>query len=134
MILGPVSYTHLSVTVVTKACPLFVPLVEEGLIDDRITEDMVSRYLREFKQYDIDSLILGCTHYPLLINPIQRFVGDKVTLVNPAYEVAKDVYKRQAMWCGETECEEAIKDETTATTRCMPFEQEHLSCLLYTSA
>ena len=69
-----------SVTVVTKACPLFVPLVEEGLIDDRITEDMVSRYLREFKQYDIDSL---------LINPIQRFVGDKVTLVNPAYEVAK---------------------------------------------
>ena len=61
----------------------------EGLIDDRITEDMVSRYLREFKQYDIDSLILGCTHYPLLINPIQRFVGDKVTLVNPAYEVAK---------------------------------------------
>ena len=72
-----------------KACPLFVPLVEEGLIDDRITEDMVSRYLREFKQYDIDSLILGCTHYPLLINPIQRFVGDKVTLVNPAYEVAK---------------------------------------------
>ena len=42
-----------SVTVVTKACPLFVPLVEEGLIDDRITEDMVSRYLREFKQYDL---------------------------------------------------------------------------------
>ena len=40
-------------------------------------------------RYDIDSLILGCTHYPLLINPIQRFVGDKVTLVNPAYEVAK---------------------------------------------
>ena len=80
-----------SVTVDTKACPLFVPLVEEGLIDDRITEDMVSRYLREFKQYDIDSLILGCTHYPLLINPIQRFVGDKVTLVNPAYEVAKTI-------------------------------------------
>ena len=79
----------LGANVYQKACPLFVPLVEEGLIDDRITEDMVSRYLREFKQYDIDSLILGCTHYPLLINPIQRFVGDKVTLVNPAYEVAK---------------------------------------------
>lgn len=79
------------VTVVTKSCPMFVPLVEEGLIDDRITEDMVSRYLREFRQYDIDSLILGCTHYPLLINPIQNFVGDKVTLVNPAYEVAKSL-------------------------------------------
>lgn len=50
---------------------------------------MVSRYLREFRQYDIDSLILGCTHYPLLINPIQRFMGDGVTLVNPAFEVAK---------------------------------------------
>ena len=60
-----------------------------SIICSASTEDMVSRYLREFKQYDIDSLILGCTHYPLLINPIQRFVGDKVTLVNPAYEVAK---------------------------------------------
>ena len=80
-----------SVTVVTKACPLFVPLVEEGLIEDRITEDMVSRYLGEFRQYDIDSLILGCTHYPLLINPIQRFMGDQVTLVNPAFEVAKSL-------------------------------------------
>ncbi len=79
------------VTVVTKACPLFVPLVEEGLIDDRITEDMVSRYLREFRQYHIDSLILGCTHYPLLINPIQNFMGDQVTLVNPAYEAAKSL-------------------------------------------
>jgi glutamate racemase len=79
------------VTVVTKACPLFVPLVEEGLIEDRITEDMVSRYLREFRQYDIDSLILGCTHYPLLINPIQRFMGEDVTLVNPAFEVAKSL-------------------------------------------
>ena len=79
------------VTVVTKACPLFVPLVEEGLIDDRITEDMVSRYLREFDQYQIDSLILGCTHYPLLQNPIKNFVGDNVTLINPAYETAKSL-------------------------------------------
>ena len=79
------------VTVVTKACPLFVPLVEEGLIDDRITEDMVSRYLREFDQYQIDSLILGCTHYPLLQNPIKNFVGDDVTLINPAYETAKSL-------------------------------------------
>lgn len=77
------------VTVVTKACPMFVPLVEEGLIDDRITEDMVSRYLTEFKTYDIDSLILACTHYPLLMNPIRNFMGKNVTLVNPAYEAAK---------------------------------------------
>ena len=80
-----------SVTVVTKACPLFVPLVEEGLIDDRITEDMVSRYLREFKQYDIDSLILGCTHYPLIRSTIQEVMGEKVRLVNPAYETALEL-------------------------------------------
>lgn len=78
-------------TVVTKACPLFVALVEEGLIDDRITEDMVGRYLSELKDYKIDSLVLGCTHYPLLINPIGNYMGDKVSLVNPAFETAKSL-------------------------------------------
>ncbi|MEE1313200.1 MAG: glutamate racemase [Lachnospiraceae bacterium] len=78
-----------SITVVTKACPLFVPLVEEGLIEDRITDDMVERYLSEFLEYKIDALVLGCTHYPLLYNPIKRYVGKDVRLVNPAYETAK---------------------------------------------
>ena len=82
-----------SVTVVGKACPLFVPLVEEGLLEDRITDDMVDRYLSELKQYNVDALVLGCTHYPLLINPIKRYMGDEVTLVNPAYETAKDLKK-----------------------------------------
>ena len=95
-----------SVTVVTKACPLFVPLVEEGLIDDRITEDMVSRYLREFKQYDIDSLILGCTHYPLLRSKIREYMGDKIQIVNPAYETAMDLKRL-------LEEEEMANDETT---------------------
>ncbi len=80
-----------SITVVGKACPLFVPLVEEGLLEDRITDDMVDRYLSELKQYNVDALVLGCTHYPLLINPIKRYMGDKVTLVNPAYETAKEL-------------------------------------------
>ena len=95
-----------SVTVVTKACPLFVPLVEEGLIDDRITEDMVSRYLREFKQYDIDSLILGCTHYPLLRSKIREYMGDKIQIVNPAYETAMDLKRL-------LEEKEMANDETT---------------------
>ena len=80
-----------NVTVVGKACPLFVPLVEEGLLEDRITDDMVERYLSELKQYNVDALVLGCTHYPLLVNPIKRFMGDGVTLVNPAYETAKEL-------------------------------------------
>ncbi len=77
------------ITVVGKACPLFVPLVEEGLLEDRITDDMVERYLSELKPYNVDALVLGCTHYPLLMNPIKRYMGPEVTLVNPAYETAK---------------------------------------------
>ncbi len=78
-----------TITVVGKACPLFVPLVEEGLLEDRITDDMVDRYLSELKPYNVDALVLGCTHYPLLMNPIKRYMGEGVTLVNPAYETAK---------------------------------------------
>lgn len=79
------------ITVVSKACPLFVPLVEEGLWEDRVTEDIAGRYLHEMKQYQIDSLILGCTHYPLLYRTIGREMGDSVKLVNPAYETAKSL-------------------------------------------
>lgn len=79
------------VTVVGKACPLFVPLVEEGLIEDRITDDMIDRYLSELKAYNVDSLVLGCTHFPLLANPIKRYMGPDVTLINPAYETAKEL-------------------------------------------
>ncbi len=79
------------ITVVSKACPLFVPLVEEGLWEDRVTEDIVGRYLHELKEYDIDALILGCTHYPLLRRIIGQEMGENVKLVNPAYETAKSL-------------------------------------------
>ena len=79
------------ITVVSKACPLFVPLVEEGLIEDRVTDDIVARYLQEMKEYRVDSLVLGCTHYPLIRNTIKRFMGDEVRLVNPAFETAKSL-------------------------------------------
>lgn len=78
-------------TVVSKACPLFVPLVEEGLFEDRITEDVVGRYLHDMKEYEIDALVLGCTHYPLLRGVIGREMGEEVKLVNPAYETAKSL-------------------------------------------
>lgn len=79
------------ITVVGKACPLFVPLVEEGLVEDRITDDIASRYLGELHDYNIDTLILGCTHYPLIRNTIARIVGEKVKLVNPAYETTRSL-------------------------------------------
>ena len=76
------------VTVMEKPCPLFVPLVEEGLWDDPVTEEIARRYLKELKESDIDTLVLGCTHYPLIRKVIGRIMGDGVTLVNPAYETA----------------------------------------------
>lgn len=79
------------VSVTGKACPLFVPLVEEGLLEDPVTDEIASRYLLELIDIDIDTLILGCTHYPLIRNTIQRVVGEKVTLVNPAYETAREL-------------------------------------------
>lgn len=74
-----------------KACPLFVPLVEEGWLKDPVTEEVARRYLDELLEEDIDSLILGCTHYPLLRTLIRGVVGEKVNLVNPAYETAKEL-------------------------------------------
>ena len=74
-----------------KACPLFVPLVEEGWLHDDITLQVASRYLEELKEKDIDTLIMGCTHYPLLRSTLHRLMGDEVTLVNPAYETAVEL-------------------------------------------
>ena len=80
-------------TVIGKACPLFVPLVEEGLWEDPVTDEIARRYLTEFTQQDkdIDTLILGCTHYPLIRSTLGRIAGEKVTLVNPAYETAREL-------------------------------------------
>lgn len=77
------------VQVIGKACPLFVPLVEEGLLKDPVTVEIANRYLSELKEQDIDTLILGCTHYPLIRSTIGAIMGDRVTLVNPAYETAR---------------------------------------------
>ena len=71
-----------------KSCPLFVPLVEEGLLHDSVTDEIASRYLSMLKGKYIDTLVLGCTHYPLLRSTIRRLMGEGVTLVNPAYETA----------------------------------------------
>lgn len=78
-------------TVVGKACPLFVPLVEEGFAKHKVTEEIIDYYLESFMDTDIDSLILGCTHYPLLRSRIKEYVGEQITLVNPAYETAMDL-------------------------------------------
>lgn len=79
------------VQVTGKACPLFVPLVEEGLWQDPVTDEIAMRYLSELIDTGIDTLILGCTHYPLIRSTIGKVMGDHVKLVNPAYETAREL-------------------------------------------
>lgn len=80
-----------NVTIYGKACPLFVPLVEEGLWQDPVTDEIAKRYLSELIDIGIDTLIMGCTHYPLIRSTIGRVIGEGVTLVNPAYETAVEL-------------------------------------------
>ncbi len=80
-----------SVSILGKACPLFVPLVEVGLWEEPVTDEIARRYLSELIDSGIDTLILGCTHYPMLRTTIAKIMGDGVTLVNPAYETAREL-------------------------------------------
>lgn len=77
--------------VYSKACPLFVPLADEGWTEGEITELIAKEYLAPLKEHDIDVLVLGCTHYPLLKNTIQKVLGGGVTLVDSAEETAKEI-------------------------------------------
>lgn len=82
-----------TIKVYQKSCPLFVPLVEEGFLNKKATYLIVSEYLNFFKKKKVDTLILGCTHYPLLQKVIQKVMTKKVVLINSAKEVAKQVYE-----------------------------------------
>jgi len=77
-----------AIDVYSKACPLFVPLAEEGWIDNEVTAKTAEIYLNGFTEKNIDTLLIGCTHYPLLINCIQGVLGG-VNIVNPAEAAAK---------------------------------------------
>lgn len=79
------------VTIFGKSCPLFVPLVEEGLWQDPVTDEIARRYLNELIDKEIDTLILGCTHYPLIHSTVGKIMGEQVILVNPAYETAREL-------------------------------------------
>lgn len=75
----------------TRQCPLFVPLVEEGWLDNEITYLTAKKYLDSLIEFQVDTLVLGCTHYPLLKGVISRVVGERVVLVDSAQETAKEV-------------------------------------------
>lgn len=77
--------------VVQKGCPLLVPIAEEGLFDKSFTKDIIDYYLKSLKREKVDTLILGCTHYPILKDLIGDVMGPGVNLVDSAIEVAKYV-------------------------------------------
>jgi glutamate racemase len=76
------------VQVTSRPCPLLVPLIEEGLLRDSVTDQMIARYLDPMLAEGIDTLVLGCTHYPLLTEAIGRHLGNKVSLVDSARNCA----------------------------------------------
>ncbi len=77
--------------VLTKACPLFVPLAEEGWVDNQVARLTAQTYLQELKDAGVDTLVLGCTHYPLLKPLIAEIMGHGVSLVDSAAETARTV-------------------------------------------
>jgi glutamate racemase len=78
----------------TRACPLLVPLVEEGWTDNEIAQRTVAFYLESLKQSGIDTLLLGCTHYPLLLGLFEGVLGPRVRIVDSAGATAAAVKKR----------------------------------------
>lgn len=79
----------------TQACPLFVPLAEEGWCDesDEVVLEIARRYLAPLVDQQIDTLVLGCTHYPLLKEPIQKIMGPGIQLVDSAEEIAWEIMR-----------------------------------------
>lgn len=71
--------------IVSVACPLFVSLVEEGWLRHSITDQVIDQYLRPLKKQNMDTLILGCTHYPLLKKSIQQYMGSKIQIIDSAH-------------------------------------------------
>lgn len=83
-----------------QACPLFVPLVEEGMFHDPATDLIIDRYLRPMKEAGIDTLILGCTHYPLLYQALKNYFGPQVALVSSERELIRQLIQAK---CVQTE-------------------------------
>jgi glutamate racemase len=78
-------------TVLEVACPKFVPLVEAGKLDDSDTRQAVREYIEPLLDRGIDTLVLGCTHYPFLAPVIKEFVGSQVKLVDPSHDTVEEL-------------------------------------------
>jgi glutamate racemase len=82
-----------SLKIFAQPCPLLVPLVEEGMLDGKVTVEMIKEYLDPLKKEGIDTLVLGCTHYPLLKKVIEETIDSGIVVVNPAEILVKQIKK-----------------------------------------
>jgi glutamate racemase len=85
------------IKIIALACPLFVPFVEEGWLSGDVVLSVANTYLKPLKEAGVDTLILGCTHYPLLKPVIRKIMGESVTLIDSAQQVAIEVKKILSM-------------------------------------
>ncbi|MCF7916721.1 MAG: glutamate racemase [Candidatus Omnitrophica bacterium] len=92
--------------IVSRCCPLFVPLIEEGMLSGKITQEVVEMYLAGFKKAKVDTLILGCTHYPLLKKEISKYLQG-VNIVDSAKEVAN--YTQEILTHFGLTCQKKVK-------------------------
>ena len=109
-----------AVKVVSRACPLFVPLVEEGETNSQVARLVAEQYLASLREQQIDTLVLGCTHYPLLKTVIAETMGDAVTLIDSAEAVAEETAQllEQHQWLdGDTEAQQSRFYVTDAAER-----------------
>lgn len=97
----------------SQACPLLVPLVEEGMEDDPITQLIIERYLTPILKNNIDTLILGCTHYPRLIEGFRKVCGNDIAFVDPGMTVAENM--SLDMKAGHLKSKTRKKDEAERT-------------------
>ena len=81
---------HNDVNVISLACPIFVPLIENGLTDTPVMKESIKEYMKSFNDNNINSLILGCTHYPLIQEKIQQELGPNINLINVGKYSAKN--------------------------------------------
>src|SRR6266478_4591303 len=96
---------NVHVRVTSQVCPLLVPLIEEGMLDDKLTDQTIARYLDPMIAAGIDTLVLGCTHYPLLAKAISRALGKNVRLVDSAQNCAvavRNLLDRQSLATAST--------------------------------
>lgn len=108
-----------SIEVIERACPLFVPLVENGFVDEgcEITTLAVAEYLADIRDFGADVLILGCTHFPIISGHIARYLGEGVTLINSGSAAAAELAREPGTASGSGRCEIYVSDSPASFER-----------------